>query len=237
MDNLENRMCDFGCGQIALFELKNGKACCSKSNQSCLEVRRKNSEAKKGKCPKWKNGHPRYWLGKTAWNKGTTYEGLMGQKKAKKRKLAISKKLKGRIISQEQKTVLSQVAKARGLGGYTKGGGRGKHGRYKGIWCDSSWELAWVMFHLDNGILFERNKDRFEYQWEGEKHRYLPDFKMSDGSYVEIKAWLDDKGRIKLSACPGVKVLMKKEMEPFLRYAVEKYGKDFVGLYDHGRVL
>lgn len=27
-------------------------------------------------------------------------------------------------------------------GGYRKGSGRGKKGRYKGYWCDSSWELA-----------------------------------------------------------------------------------------------
>jgi hypothetical protein len=88
------------------------------------------------------------------------------------------------------------------------------------------------MYHLDHGIQFERNKDRFEYEWEGDIHRYLPDFKMSDGHYVEVKAWLDDKGRAKLASCPGVLVLMKKDMELYIRYAVEKYGKDFVKLYE-----
>lgn len=92
------------------------------------------------------------------------------------------------------------------------------------------------MFHLDHGIPFERNRERFEYQWQGEKHRYLPDFRMADGRLVEIKAWLDDKGRAKLEACPGIQVVMKKDMEPFLRYAVEKYGKDFVRLYEKGSV-
>ena len=92
-----------------------------------------------------------------------------------------------------------------------------------------------MIFHLEHGIPFERNRDRFEYEWQGETHRYLPDFKMADGTHVEIKAWLDDQGRAKLAACPGVKVLMKKEMEPFIQYAVEKYGRQFTDRYGEMR--
>ena len=113
-------------------------------------------------------------------------------------------------------------------GGYKRGAGRGRHGWYKGIWFDSSWELAWIIFNIDHGIQFERNSDRFEYQWDGKTHKYLPDFKMADGKYVEVKSWLNDKVVAKLKACPGVLVLMKKEMEPFIQYAIRKYGKDFV---------
>ena len=36
-------LCEYGCGNEAQHELKNGKKCCSKSHNSCPEVRKKNS--------------------------------------------------------------------------------------------------------------------------------------------------------------------------------------------------
>lgn len=36
-------LCDYGCGNEAKYQLKNGKWCCSKHYSSCPEVRRKNS--------------------------------------------------------------------------------------------------------------------------------------------------------------------------------------------------
>ena len=225
-------ICEFGCGNQARFIFNTGRGCCSSSVNSCSEMKRKNRDTHKGKLPLWKNGHPRGYSGKKAWNCGKTFESLYGIDRAIKMRHDISRLNLGRFYTQEQKEWMSRNAKRKGLGGYRKGGGRGKHGWYKGIWCDSSWELAWVMFHLDHGIQFERNRDRFEYQWEGKTFRYLPDFKMADGTLIEVKAWLDDKGRAKLAACPGIVVLMKNEMAPFLKYALEKYGKDFVKLYE-----
>ena len=43
-------------------------------------------------------------------------------------------------------------------GGLRHGSGRGKKGWYKGYWCDSTWELAWVIYQLDNGKVPVRNK-------------------------------------------------------------------------------
>lgn len=40
-------LCDYGCDQEALFQLKNGKWCCSRSQNSCSIIRKKNSEALK----------------------------------------------------------------------------------------------------------------------------------------------------------------------------------------------
>ena len=42
-------LCDYGCGQEAKHQLKNGKWCCSKNYRSCLGVRNKNSGSQKGK--------------------------------------------------------------------------------------------------------------------------------------------------------------------------------------------
>lgn len=43
------QLCDYGCGQEANHQLKNGKWCCCKNIASCLKIRKKISEMKMGK--------------------------------------------------------------------------------------------------------------------------------------------------------------------------------------------
>lgn len=50
------QLCDYGCGQEAQYQLKNGKRCCCKRFNSCPEVRRKNSEKNKIKQAGRNNG-------------------------------------------------------------------------------------------------------------------------------------------------------------------------------------
>ena len=57
IENIENKLCNFGCGEIAKYEFKNKTICCSKGLQFCPEIRKKNSENSKGK--------PSGMLGKT----------------------------------------------------------------------------------------------------------------------------------------------------------------------------
>jgi len=118
-------------------------------------------------------------------------------------------------------------------GGYRKGSGRGKKGWYKGYWCDSSWELAWVIYSLDNGLKFTRNTQGFEYAFEGKQRKYYPDYLMEDETYVEVKGYETEQWKSKLSQFSGrLLVLGENEMKPILDYVVEKYGKDFVRLYE-----
>lgn len=42
-------LCEFGCGQAAKHQFKNGRWCCSKSANSCPENKQKNREANKGR--------------------------------------------------------------------------------------------------------------------------------------------------------------------------------------------
>jgi hypothetical protein len=233
-------VCELGCGRPARFLLKTGKVACERLAQCCVEVRRKNGDAHRGKCHQWKNG--KGMLGKHNGRVGKSNVDFFGEEKAREISRKISCALVGKVrvaLTPEKEDArrkkISEYARSNNYGGYKQGAGRGRHGWYKRIWCDSSWELAWVIYHLDHGIPFKRNRDRFEYEWQGETHRYLPDFKMPDGTYIEIKAWLDDRGRAKLAACPGVKVLMKKDIEPFLQYVVRVYGRDFVKMYDGHR--
>lgn len=96
----------------------------------------------------------------------------------------------GHKVSEETKRKISETAKAnKKSGGYRHGAGRGKAGWYKGYYCDSSWELAYVIYNLEHNIcnFIKNTKDKFEYTFNNEKHFYVPDFKFDDGSYVEVK--------------------------------------------------
>lgn len=236
-----NVLCDFGCGQQAKFVLKLGKKCCSMYCQSCPKIKEKNGLSKKGRPKVWTNGHPRGMAGKKAWNCGITYVEAFGEEKSAmlKEKLSLAHigKSSGcaNTLEKEQlrRSKISLAAKLSGRGGYIRGSGRGKQGRYKGIWCDSSWELAWVIFSIDHGIQFERNKDRFSYEWNGKNHQYLPDFKLPSGQYIEVKGWINEQVKAKIASCPNLIVLVKSDMEPIIQYAIATYGKTFIDLYDN----
>lgn len=119
-------------------------------------------------------------------------------------------------------------------GGFRENSGRGKSGWYKGYFCQSSWELAWVIYHIESGVTFERNKHGFPYILEGKLRKYYPDFFVpSTGGYVEIKGWNDASTKAKTQQFPHkLSVLYKKEMQPILDYVKSKYGADFIKLYE-----
>lgn len=117
-------------------------------------------------------------------------------------------------------------------GGYRKGSGRGKKGWYKGYFCDSSWELAYVIYNLDHGIKFERNKEKFKYIFEGKEYSYLPDF-IVDGKYVEVKGYWTKQWQAKLDQFPReLSIIGKEEIKTYLEYVENKYGRDFIKLYE-----
>lgn len=141
----------------------------------------------------------------------------------------------GHPHSQEFKNKQSVIAKERKLGGY-RGGGKGKKGRYKGFWCDSSWELAWVLYSINSRIRFKRNWKRFKYinHKTGTTHTYLPDF-CTDECYIEIKGWVADKELLDLklaSTDKPVRLLTEVEMKPILDWVIKTYGKGFTNLYN-----
>lgn len=179
--------------------------------------------------------------GRGGWNKGLTKEidSRIANISIKTSNTLKSKfdtgELKQHEWSQQQREEASLRAKERSLGGYHRHGGRGKRGWYKGIWCDSSWELAWVIFNIEHDIQFVRCKERFSYEYKGRIRTYNPDFLLFDGTYIEIKGWTCKKWYAKLEQFPKEKrlvVIGKKEIQPFLKYVVDKYGKDFVRLYE-----
>lgn len=115
------------------------------------------------------------------------------------------------------------------------GGGSGLTGWYRGYWCDSSWELAYVIYQLDHGVAFERCQERFEYLWDGHRHWWLPDFKEGD-TYVEIKGRMRARDVFKWVTFPHrLRVLRQPEMKPIIEWVSDRYGADFARLFEQER--
>ena len=133
----------------------------------------------------------------------------------------------------EYKQALSKGTKGK-CGGIRTGAGYGKSGWYKGYKCDSTWELAYVIYCLDNKISITRNTVGYEYEYNGKQHKYYPDFILDDGSFVEIKGYLDEKNAAKISQFPKkLVVLGKQELLPIFQYVKETYGVNYVTLFDN----
>lgn len=112
---------------------------------------------------------------------------------------------------------------------------RYKYGTYKDISCDSSWELAFVMYHLDHQIPFIRNKSKyFEYEFNGNTHRFYPDF-IVDDTYIEIKSRYSDETDAKVASMPAsvnFQILYEQDLQMYFDYVKDTYGEDYYKLYD-----
>ena len=106
-----------------------------------------------------------------------------------------------------------------------------KRGYYKGIWCDSSWELAYLLYNLDHNISIERNHKSIEYIFEGQKYNFYPDF-IVNGQLVEIKGFYTPKNIAKREQIKNVLFIGRTYIKPYLKYAEKKYGKDYIKLYE-----
>ena len=117
-------------------------------------------------------------------------------------------------------------------GGYREGSGRSKSGYYKGIYCGSTYELCWVIYHLDNYLPFKRFKGFLK----GHGIKYYPDF-LIDNKIIEIKGYwtdsVDKKTKLAESMGYEIEVLYKENLKKVFDYVKEKYGTHkFQTLYD-----
>ena len=127
-------------------------------------------------------------------------------------------------------------------GGYREGCyGYGKQGWYKGIFCGSTYELAYLIYCLDHNIDIKRCTETFEYELNGKKHTYHPDF-VVEGIITEIKGY--DRGdvsaKMKSLGNRPYKLLYYKDIIKEMNYVAETYNKkvgnkgqnNFYELYD-----
>jgi hypothetical protein len=233
--------CSYGCGNKAHFFFNNGKGCCLPSPNSCEGKRKKDSEKKKGSfkgTPFWSiSGNTKQFI---PWNKGK--KGIYSEEYRNKISNSLKNVSKGVSSTKEgeeerRKKISDSMKKNPLSGGLRKGSGRGKKGWYKGYWCDSTWELAWVIYQIEHQVLFKRNKEGFEYFFQNKKNKYYPDFVIDD-NYYEIKGRrcfenLDDRNKSKiLQFNKKLIVLYEKDMKIFIDYVIDKYGQDYYRLYE-----
>lgn len=147
-----------------------------------------------------------------SWNKGLTKE------------TDIRVKRQGQTFSQRVKEGIITT-----VGGFRESAVKGcyKYGYYKNIRCDSSWELAFVVFNIEHNIPIKRNTQRFEYFIDGKKHIFIPDFVVNETEIIEIKGKQDNNWKIKQLAYPNIKFIFREDIKKYLDYVITKYGKEF----------
>lgn len=122
---------------------------------------------------------------------------------------------------------LSNLAKLHNFGGFNQTSLVKYHtGYFNGIRYDSSWELAFLLYHFDNNIPIKRCNEIRTYTIDGVQKRYFPDFIVNNKIY-EIKGYMNDVALQKSIQNQDIIVLQSVEMQPYLNYAINKYGKNF----------
>jgi predicted nucleic acid-binding Zn ribbon protein len=110
--------------------------------------------------------------------------------------------------------------------------GGGHKGRYKGISCDSTYELAFLVWHLDHNIPIERSNNVYQYIYNGNNRFYIPDF-VVNGQEIEIKGFMSNRAKAKLDQNPQVLLIDRHGIVPFINYVKSTYKiKDLRQLYD-----
>lgn len=113
--------------------------------------------------------------------------------------------------------------------------GRSKQGWYKGFWCDSTWELVYIIYCLDHNINIKRNKQAFEYEYNNKLHKYLPDF-IVNNTLIEIKGYRTELVDIKTKAVKDIPliILYEKDLKECFDWVKNNYSyKNLEDLYDN----
>ena len=122
---------------------------------------------------------------------------------------------------------LSEIAKKSNFGGYYPNSIKNHHhGNYKGIHCDSSWELAYLVYCLEHNIDIKRCTEVRYYTLNKKKCKYFPDFVVNN-QIIEIKGYFDKVAKIKSEQNPDIKVLLYDDLKESLEYTINKYGNKF----------
>lgn len=129
--------------------------------------------------------------------------------------------------------VLNVYAKA---GGCHENSGRSHSGWYKSIYCSSTWELAFLIYHLDHNLPIKRCTFYRTYEYDGATHKYYPDFITNEG-IVEIKGFRTKQWEAKQLANPDVITLYKEDMQKYIDYVKSKYTCVLEELYDDSKPI
>lgn len=164
--------------------------------------------------------------GKKAWNKGLIKSTDMRINKSAKK---LSAKMHGEgnhfYGKHHSKETIAKMKANPNCGGLRQGSGRSKAGWYKGIYCRSTYELAYVIYNIDHNIKFIPCKRIYEYLWNGEIHKYYPDFELEDGTIIEIKGYSNNQTEAKIASVKdrNIIVLFQKDLQYAFDYVKKHY--------------
>lgn len=126
-----------------------------------------------------------------------------------------------------------KINKDLNTGGFREGSVKNyKSGWYKGIHCDSSWELAFVIWNIEHNHKIERCKIYRTYIEDDITKKYYPDFLVDNEKIYEIKGIRSKNSELKHKFNNDITFLYKDEMQLYLNYVIEKYGYNFTYLYE-----
>jgi hypothetical protein len=184
----------------ANFTLKNGKACCSPTYQSCPGIKAKIGIKISAKLTEqYKNGIRESHFKKL--NDGSVWRGRSHKQETKD---LLSNLSIGRKMPKSFSDNRSTEMKSRYLNGWESKAGRTKKIDYVSsiagsVKLDGSWELAVAKFFDLTNTNWVRNKKRFDYTDSlGKTRTYCPDFYLPDScTYIEVKGYTTELDRIK----------------------------------------
>jgi len=186
------KICDYGCGQEATFQFKNGKFCCSSNMSKCSDVIRRNSESRTGK----KRGH--YNEGQIPWNKGLTKETseVIRADSMRMRKYFDSHVgyFKGKTHSDETKRKIGLALKGNKHSKNT----RNPNASYNGMKMDSMWEVGYATYLDSLGFDWKYESETFSLDVT---ESYTPDFIIYENDQIseihEVKGLFREKNKLK----------------------------------------
>ena len=124
--------------------------------------------------------------------------------------------------------------------------------QFDGLKFDSSWEFAIYCYYKDTGHNIIHSNSIFNYMYNGEQHKYFPDFEI-DGKTFEIKGnqFFKDKdpsndlinpydfkqnqkylSKLQCMLCNGVNILTETDVRPAINYMRSLYTNSFGNLYN-----
>lgn len=183
------------------------------------------------------------------WNKGKTSaddsriaSGELARQRALKgvERMRAEGRTPGRAATDEKEQIRRNRISAgihlsSNCGGKRHGSGRGRKGWYKGFFCDSTYELVFVIYNLDNNIDFKKCERVYSYTYKNETHKYYPDFELADGTIVETKGYHSEVVDVK-TACvtdKPIKVLYEKDLQYAFDWVKKHYTyNDLSDLYE-----
>lgn len=215
----EKHVCE-RCGKVMTEKYGSGRFCC----RSCANARHHSEDTKQ----KIKASFHKTIDSRTTEEKLHIRNQIINRCKDEYMKNPCYCKVCGNLVPYERKNknYCSRECAYANSGGYRQNASYGKFGTYKGVYCDSTYELAFLIYCLDHNIQIERCTTYFMYEYEGSFHKYYPDFYLPESdTYIETKGQMTELVYIKAKAVPNNKLLLldTEALEPVFQYLNSNY--------------